>query len=629
MRNSPEISARPEPPPEPHESEPVAAGSPAARDDRGAAGDAARAVRPVTLMYAERNRVGTAREADDTDATDAPLLGFVRGEATVRSPAVMRQEAARRRRRVQDTQVAQRTPVRLRWDAQAGAVAGMAALIGGVATAFAASQNAILWYVDARSHLEIARRVVDNRDPGLVQLGTVWLPVPHILLLPFVNIDPLWHSGLAGSIVGAACFVVTVVTLFLSVRTLTGRVLPAWIAAAVLLTNPSLLYIQTTALTEPVLLMSMTASAYFLLRWVREHETTHLTLAGMLAALAVGSRYDGWFFTIISLAVIALTVLLRTRRWSQAQGIVITYGAIPCYCMVLWFVYNGIFFGDPLAFQRGDFSAQVQQRDFEATGRLATKGDILLSSVKYFWSLMANAGWVVIAVAAVGLAVYVATTRFRADSFVPYVFLAPILFNVIALYLGQTIIEVPPISPNSFFNVRYGVVALPGLALFIGYLSSRLVTSKWKVVALPCFAGLLALQAALWVPDFPRSVHVLSEGYVSWESDQPLYDAAAYLREEYRSGGILIDEASARMITYTRIPMREYTGLFSGDRWNAALANPVPVVKYIIATGDPQRDTGDRVRRAANDNPAFLAGYDAVLTNDKVTIYRRKAGLFP
>ena len=40
-----------------------------------------------------------------------------------------------------------------------------------------------LYYGDAEAHLNIARRVVDSRTPGPEQLGTVWLPLPHIAML--------------------------------------------------------------------------------------------------------------------------------------------------------------------------------------------------------------------------------------------------------------------------------------------------------------------------------------------------------------------------------------------------------------------------------------------------------------
>src|SRR5215469_18561059 len=52
----------------------------------------------------------------------------------------------------------------------------------------------LLLYGDAVAHINIARRVVDNRHPleSYGQLGTVWLPLQHVAMLPFVWIDALW-----------------------------------------------------------------------------------------------------------------------------------------------------------------------------------------------------------------------------------------------------------------------------------------------------------------------------------------------------------------------------------------------------------------------------------------------------
>ena len=183
-------------------------------------------------------------------------------------------------------------------DWSAWAAGGIALVLGSLAIVWSYSHNYVLAYNDAQSHLKIARRVIDNRTPGFVQLGTVWLPVPHVMMFPFIWVDSLWHSGLAGAFVGLFCLVITTVALFATVKLITGRNIAAWVAVATLLLNPNLLYICTTALTEPVLLMSMTASSYFLVRWVKDgaERTTTLLIAGVLAALAVGSRYDGWAF---------------------------------------------------------------------------------------------------------------------------------------------------------------------------------------------------------------------------------------------------------------------------------------------------------------------------------------------
>jgi hypothetical protein len=53
---------------------------------------------------------------------------------------------------------------------------------------------------DAVAHINIARRVFDSRTPGLAQLGTVWLPLPHLVMVPFLVSKSLWQTGMGGSI---------------------------------------------------------------------------------------------------------------------------------------------------------------------------------------------------------------------------------------------------------------------------------------------------------------------------------------------------------------------------------------------------------------------------------------------
>ena len=68
----------------------------------------------------------------------------------------------------------------------------------------------LLLYGDAVAHINIARRVVDNRHPlqSYGQLGTVWLPLQHVAMLPFVWIDALWRSGIAGAIPSMVAYIV-------------------------------------------------------------------------------------------------------------------------------------------------------------------------------------------------------------------------------------------------------------------------------------------------------------------------------------------------------------------------------------------------------------------------------------
>ena len=52
--------------------------------------------------------------------------------------------------------------------------------------------------------------------------------------------------------------------------------------------------------------------------------------------------------------------------------------------------------------------------------------------------------------------------------------MTPFIFYVLTLYMGQSIIFIPHLTPPTFewtlFNVRYGVMMVPAAALFVGFL---------------------------------------------------------------------------------------------------------------------------------------------------------------
>src|SRR5690348_6264740 len=87
-------------------------------------------------------------------------------------------------------------------------VIGISITLSIAATAVSFFQGTIVAYGDAESHLNIAKRVVNGLTPGFAQLGGIWLPLSHLLMLPFIIFDPLWRTGLAGSIISGICYVI-------------------------------------------------------------------------------------------------------------------------------------------------------------------------------------------------------------------------------------------------------------------------------------------------------------------------------------------------------------------------------------------------------------------------------------
>src|SRR3984885_2709427 len=128
-----------------------------------------------------------------------------------------------------------------------------AVLLSFVALLLSYSRGYLLLYGDAVAHLGIARRILDSHNPGLVQLGGVWLPLPHLLMMPFVQKMEWWQNGLAGAWPSLLCYIASVAGLYRLARRM---MMPRWAFAATAFyaLNPNLLYLATTAMTEPLFL---------------------------------------------------------------------------------------------------------------------------------------------------------------------------------------------------------------------------------------------------------------------------------------------------------------------------------------------------------------------------------------
>jgi hypothetical protein len=164
----------------------------------------------------------------------------------------------------------------------------------GIGTAAAVAyylQDLTLSHYDAKAHLVVARRIVDSMQPGWIQIGAVWLPLPHLLNFIPVQVDVLYQTGLSAVAFSVIGFAIGAVSLWGLVARTTGSSLAGWSAFAVFAAHPDVLYLQATPMTES-LLMGLCILAIFLTwRWVANKGVASPWSSGLVLALACLTRY--------------------------------------------------------------------------------------------------------------------------------------------------------------------------------------------------------------------------------------------------------------------------------------------------------------------------------------------------
>ena len=344
----------------------------------------------------------------------------------------------------------------------------------------------LLLYGDAVAHINIARRVFDSRTPGLLQLGTVWLPLPHLLMLPFLLSRWLWQTGIGGSIPSLFAYVLSVTGIFRLVRHAPGveaesvpAKFAAWFAAAIFALNPNLIYLQTTAMTEPVYLALFIWAAVFFSDFVRRvadssavqpsaQSKSPLVKCGLCLAGACLTRYDGWLLAVV-MAAIALLMAYQSS-FSRHRPAVLKLILLAAAAPVLWLAYNAVVYCNPLEFANGPYSAKAIEQKTAVPGFPPHPGTNDLSlAFKYFFKSaelnLGQGGWQMFWVAALlsGTAIVLLFQR----RLWPLLLLwTPVPFYMLSIAYSGVPIFVPVWWPFSRYNVRYGIEMLPAFAAF-------------------------------------------------------------------------------------------------------------------------------------------------------------------
>ena len=501
----------------------------------------------------------------------------------------------------------------------------LAAAIGGAFVAWHYHVLGLtLTHYDARGHLVVARRIFDSLTPGWQQIGAVWLPLPHLLNAIPVQYDPWYRSGASAVAMWIAAFAIAIGAIAAIVLALPGSAWAAVGAAAVFALNPNVLYLQSTPLTEPLLMALTTLGVAMLMvdtngarRLRAEGASASLAGArgkperaeaggfsratGWILALACLTRYEAWPVTACALAAVVWDRWRRGEPLTSALRRVVVIARYPAIAIAGFAIFSRVVIGE-----------WFLSRDFFVPENRALN-DPVMAAAEIWWGVRTMTGELLAVAGAAGLAILVGVglfDRMRGEALVAASLIATAAIPWGAFYNGHP------------FRIRYMVPLIVVEAIGAGALAGvRRYTAAIGLAVLAAAAYALRpldrtapmVVEAQWdrpnVPERARVTACLGQPDSGQKIMASMGSLGHYMQETSREG----------------FSIRDFLHEGNGDVWLAALQNPMPFAEWIVI--EEKAEGGDMLARRAREQPAFLAGYSRVCEGAGLALYVRTGSL--
>jgi len=492
-------------------------------------------------------------------------------------------------------------------------VLAVAAALGGAIVAVHYHRLGLtLSHYDARGHLVVARRIIDSITPGWQQIGAVWLPLPHLLNALPVQIDAFYRTGASAVAISIVAFAIATGAIAWIIQTLTGSAGAALAGAAVFVLNPNVLYLQSTPMTEPLLIALTTVAVAMLIAWCDPDfvlRTSYVpyfpyfrvadATVGWAFALACLTRYEAWPVTATALTA-AVYVLWRhgasLRSAARAVRGIALYPAVAVAGFAIfsrvvggeWFLSNGFFVAENKAL-----------------------GDLMTAASEIGWGVRTLSGTLLVWIGAAGSAAILVMSllnRRRAAAVVALSLLAMSAIAWTAFVKGHP------------FRIRYMVPLIAVEAIGAGTAAGMLRRGR-----LVCSLALLGIVVYELKP-LDQTAPMVTEAQWDRPNTQARARVTACIGESPAGEKIMASMGSLghymQETSRARFAVRDFLHEGNGDIWLAALDSPRPFVEWILI--EEKAEGGDMLATLARTRPSFLDGYTRVCDGAGLALYKRR-----
>jgi hypothetical protein len=516
---------------------------------------------------------------------------------------------------------------------RAGLLVFMTAAILSVASfGFFFSHDMTNLYGDGIAHVNIARKVVDSPDDSLwqryVQIGSPWLPLQTVLMLPLVANEWMWRTGMAGSIVSMISYAVAALSLYLLARNLYRKedeqyreLFPA-ITAAIFLLNPSVLYMQATPMTELVFMATLASAAYLLHTWVADQTKRRLALAGASMAIATLARYEAWPVAALSVVIVILVSRGDVRAKASTAAL---FASLVIIGPIYWLWHNWAIYGNALEFLTGPYSARglYLQNQAKLGWAKIFVGHFFIDVSMILITAAVCAGPFVLMLGALGFITFIVVRRKTLLEDAPVLLLAvPFFFHVFSLYRGE--IQIFPLSAFGLHNVRYGLPHLLAVALFAPA-SVLLFKGEYRRRASIAVCVIVAAQYLYLFSEGPTQLAVYQEGYRNGVNARPARERrefSALIKARPPEPAVLMNTGELGPVV-SQGGLRYSNIIHEGTlRWHEIKESiPEDVSTVIVQENDP---LDKRLRENASLARNLAEHFQEQLSVGRIKLFRRK-----
>jgi hypothetical protein len=480
-------------------------------------------------------------------------------------------------------------------------VARLSALLGLYAVYFYASSGLALSHYDAKAHLVVARRIIDSITPGWEQIGAVWLPLPHLVNMLPVQIDLLYRTGAFAIAVSVLLQAVAVASITSMVLLLTASPAGAVLAATLFATNPNVLYLQSTPMTEPMLFGLTALQVCLLTHWIMNGTIDDRRRSiGWVTVLACLTRYEAWPITGCAFVASAYAwwrrgapfmKILRAHAWLAVYPLMTVAGFMLLSRITVneWFVSGGFFVPDDTML--GNLSVGYEK---------IVEGVTLLAGERFVRIAQVSAAAVVV------LALW---RRERAPMMVAAALFGAAALPIAAYYAGHP------------FRMRYEIPFILAASVAIGLAIGQL--GGW---AKPV-AAFVFLLVYLQRPPFDPRAPMLHEAQLDSGNSRGRQIVTNCLVREYDGGTIMASMGSLghymHELSQAGFDIKDFLHEGNGPIWDSAFTRgPAPLATWVLI--EEAAEGGDAVSQRYRLRRKLLEPYERVCEGGNVALYRRR-----